>query len=260
MNILQCSDVVGPLEVLQCEFVIASQVLHFAEEIVRLVECVAAWIFLGVAGESFACGFEVLRIKLGGSFTQQAVFGVEAGRILLEQAVEALDGVCEFAGLQFRDAAPVKQAVFENRVLVQIEPAIALLDDVCKKCVLHLVARPECQHVTGCGVERTAVKEVLGDLHILGGIAFVLQGADKRDADVGVVITLGELTAIRAAHGDGGFGLLELQSVGEGRVGEEFGLFVLRVLGHQVEEHPEGFVATCGLRIITCTAHQQLVA
>ena len=70
MNILQSGDVVGLLEVLQCEFVIASQVLHFAEEIVGLVECVAAWIFLGVAVECLASGFEVLRIKLGGSFTQ----------------------------------------------------------------------------------------------------------------------------------------------------------------------------------------------
>ena len=97
-----------------------------------MVECVAAWIFLGVAVECFACGFEVLRIKLGGSFTQQAVFGVEAGRILLKQAVEALNCVCKFASLQFRDAAPVKQAVVENRILVQVEPAITLLDDVCK--------------------------------------------------------------------------------------------------------------------------------
>ena len=97
-------------------------------------------------------------------------------------------------------------------------------------------------------------------MHILGGIAFVLQGADKCDADVRVVITLGELTAIGAAHGDGGFGFLELQSIGEGRVGEEFGLFVLWILGHQVEEHPEGFVAAGGFGVITCTAHQQLVA
>ena len=50
---MQCGDFVSSLEVLECEFVIACQVFHFAEEVVGLVERVAAFGPKWMAAESY---------------------------------------------------------------------------------------------------------------------------------------------------------------------------------------------------------------
>ena len=82
----------------------------------------------------------------------------------------------------------------------------------------------------------------------------------KGNTHIGVKVTIREFTAIDPAYFDCGLNFGDLEGIGESGVVVELCLIIIGIFLHQIVEHPEGFVATCGLGVVAGAADEQLVA